>query len=320
MDQQAPQDVALALRTILRRTRILLVSFLVPLLLGGACTRGCATFDGQTIVVRNDPARDTLDVLLVYRGLRADGPLDDAVAQVEQARGRRVMTVGGPWCTLDLDGALGKPATGSLPQALAGCEVHDLGLWLDAEGRLCGAQHVHLDDVAAVVRTLNDALRSELLADDQQLAGWLRDFGLDRPGDVGATRERLEAEEHFPFVTITSGVLTLSFPLAAEQPPRIRAMLLTELAKLQSEAEAGKPSAVAERRLLLENPISVLTEADRVLLVLGDEATGELRLELRSDRPPSAVLTDALRARGSEIDGPETEARVRAAFDKATGR
>jgi hypothetical protein len=87
MDEQAPQDVALTLRTILRRTRILLVSFVVPLLLGGACTRGCATFDGQTIVVRNDPARDTLDVLLVYRGLRADGPLDDAVAQVEQAPG-----------------------------------------------------------------------------------------------------------------------------------------------------------------------------------------------------------------------------------------
>jgi hypothetical protein len=230
------------------------------------------------------------------------------------------MTIASSWCTLDLDGALGESATGSLSQALAGCEVHDLGLWLDTEGRLYGAQHVHLDDVAAVVRTLNDALRSELLADDHELAGWLRDLGLDQPDDVTATRERLEAEEHFPFVTITSGALTLAFPLAAEQPPRIRAMLLTELAKLQSEAEAGKPSAVAERRLLLENPISVLTEADRVGLVLGGESAGELRLELRSDTPPSAILTDALRARGSQIDGPETEARVRAAFDKATGR
>ncbi|HEX5009905.1 MAG TPA: hypothetical protein VFY71_05850 [Planctomycetota bacterium] len=158
----------MTLRLILARTRIVLLGAVVPLLFGGACARGCATFDGQTLVARHDPARDTLDVLLVYRGLRADGPLDDAVAQVEKARGRRVIAMGGPVFTLDLDGALGDPATGCLPQALAGCEVHDLGLWLDTEGRRCGAQHVHVDHVAEALRQLNDGSRSELLTEDHE--------------------------------------------------------------------------------------------------------------------------------------------------------
>jgi hypothetical protein len=293
-----------------------------------ACLHGCLGFDGQTAVLRHDTALDNVDLLLVYRGLHATEPVDEAVELFRKVRSQRVVALGSPMLFLDLDGVLDPPADeGHVPDelltrlraALAGVQVQDLGLWLDDAGRLCGAQRVHVPGVAAVLEQVNAALRDRLLADAHAMEDMIDDLGLTQAEDVAAAQRTLAAAPGFAFVALQRGTVSLSLPLAAGQIARARAAVLAELAEIETRAADGNPDAGKARGFLIDHDINLRTDAGGLHLVLGDPTRDELVLQWPAQRPADVALVEALRAQRWEIGGPETEDAVRAAFDVPAG-
>lgn|GEM_PF-3706581 len=306
-----------------RGLRALVVVLLLVVASGCLSVGGCTTFDGQTVVLRHDSTLDTLDVLLVYRGLRAAGPMEDAVAQLRKARGQRVVALGSPLLCLDVDGVMapeGAPREPSafmarLQAALAGLLVLDQGLWQDSAGRLCGAQRVRLTGVTNVLDQVNAALRDSLLTDARWLRDLLEELGLGAPEDMAEVQRLLSAAPSFDFLALKGAAVTLSLPLAPEQQARVRAAVLAGLARLETRAEAGDGDAAAQRRFLLEHDVSIATDGTGLHLVIGDPAQDELVLQWPVERPLDTNLAEALRAERWEIGAPEAEEAVRASFD-----
>ena len=301
--------------------RIVALSSLT-LLLGGGCISGCLEFDSQTIESHHDAERDTLDLLLIDRGLQAsEGDVGHAVEQLQTARGRRVFSLLTTWITFDLDGAFGeKDDRAPWAQVLASlkdAEVHELGFWVDASDQLCAAQRVRIPRVEAVMQELSASLVAWLLANDHELEELAKGCGLAEPGDAAALRTALSARPDFPLVQLRGSALAFSLPLDDALWMRARAFALKQLADVQARADAGDATARIQRDLLLAWDIGLVRDGDRASIVIGNPGRDSVCLEVPPTGKHGASLVATLREHGWDLAGPEGEAAARAAFAAA---
>jgi hypothetical protein len=304
--------------------RIVALSSLT-MLLGGGCMKGCVDFDSQTIELHHDVARDTLDLLLIDRGLQAsEGDVAHAMEQLQTARGRRVFSLISTMLTFDLDGALGTEINPRLPggqvlESLRDAEVHDLGFWVDGSGQLCAAQHVRIPGVEAVLQRISASFVAWLVGHDRDLEELAETCGLTEPGDVAAIRAALAAQPDFPMVQMRGSALAFSLPLDDAHWLRARAFALQRLADMQSRAEAGDAQARIQRDLLLAMDVGLVREGDRASIVIGNPGRDSVCLEVPPVGKHGASLVATLRDHGWVLAGPEGEAAARAAYAAAVG-
>ena len=123
---------------------------------------GCLELDGQDVTIRYDADADRIDVLIVYRGLFAEGgngssddPLDKALKDLAEARETGEFTFWNNWplsvdATKDYD-----PPRAAL---VAHVDVENGGLFTDPQGVLCAYQFVRIRDAKAFVQKVNTLL------------------------------------------------------------------------------------------------------------------------------------------------------------------
>jgi hypothetical protein len=317
-----------------------LIALLAALLLAGTCGTGsCVQFDGQSILVRHDAARDRLDVLLIYRDLHTTGDPAQGLEQLEAIRaGQRTFALGSNFPLLfRLDEMTedqrdpSRPATCALLDALvARTTMRNGALWQDAQGRVCGSQLVRLEGAAQTVRDVNRALH-ESLSRPGELERFAADWHLSDAESLARLHEA--AAGHFTFAGLRGSALWFALPLSDAGFVSLKHELFDEW----EQAVAGRASgskATAEQtqaRAILDalalNEWSIERSAGFVTFVLGapHAATVELTVPPVGRAAPGVpdvlarrALIDALRPRGWTIGGSDAETAARAAYEAFT--
>lgn len=259
--------------------------------LAAVALAGCdLEFPEQDIVLRRDEAADTLDLLLVYRGVSADDDSEQAiekgVAAAEKilAGRRQFMFLDWPF-HFDLDDAeIAADASPDALRAVAGVSVERVGAFLDAKGRLSGFQQLRLREASAWIELVNGTVSRAVL--EAEAAGTLGD---DAPWLDARSRDLLveRARSGKPWVTLERNGIEIDVPVTA-------AAASGALRALSKENDVFSEALVSLCRYLK-------VDAERTIARFGaPEPGGIVRFSLRRDDVTySPALRDALAERGS---------------------
>lgn len=239
----------------------------LPAALACACIAACAPIriTGQQICVRQDVAKDTLDVLLVYQGIHAgDGDectLAEALrfsARVSNGR-REFMILDWP-LLFDLDELEGKRATdeSSDPTERAwldwmhGISVVKAGRCWDEKGRLALYQHLHAQHAARLIELSNDLLLDwiEERVSEKSLASDTRLFD-DRTRDLWIEM----AKKRTPWLKLADGRLAVDLSMTEGSAARVLAWILEECRRdtISAGQFQGLSASIASLRIADEN-------------------------------------------------------------------
>ena len=319
-------------------TRVLLAGLLAAVLAGGSCSQGsCVQFDGQSLLVRHDAARDRLDVLLIYRDLHTTGDPAKGIEQLEAIRaGQRTFALGANFPALFMLDELAKehrhadrPAASALLDALVDrTAVRNGALWQDVQGRVCGSQLVRLDSISETLRTANRAIR-ESLSRPGELERFAADWHLSDAESLALLREAVAGD--FTFAGLRGSALWFALPLSDAGFVSMKRESFDgwerALTGRDARSRTSEDQAVARALLsvLALNEWSIERSSGFVTFILGaaHATTVELTMPPIGRAAPGVpdvlarrALADALRPRGWTIAGPEAEAAARTAFEE----
>ena len=317
-------------------SRLLLAGLLATVVAGGSCIQGsCVQFDGQSLLVRHDAARDRLDALLIYRDLHTTGDSAEGIAQLEAIRaGQRTFALGSNFPLLfKLDELASekrdnKPAAASLIDSLVGrITVRNGSLWQDAQGRVCGSQLVRLEGVEETLLAVNGVFH-ETLSGPGGVERFAADWHLSDTESIALLRKA--ATGRFTFAGLRGSAIWFALPVSDAGLVSLKRELFDTLeqalaaSNTGSKASSEQAQAHATLQALALNEWTLERSPGFVTFVLGapHAATVELTLPpigLAAPGVPNVLarrsLADALRPRGWSIGGGDGEAAAREAFD-----
>ena len=208
------------------------------------CLTGCLEVDGQDIHVRCDEESDRIDIMLVHRGLFAEGSedsLENAVDDLHKAMASGKFILWNNWpMAVDLT----KNALAPLKPLAGHVEVENGHLFTDPLGVLCGYQFVRINKAKSFIKKVNMmievAIQAACLTGIKDLDGHKLD---------GESRENIREflRERGQYLTVEGGRIELQVPLSKAD----HKLLKRELVKSLSEAiprDIIRRLAVAERR------------------------------------------------------------------------
>jgi hypothetical protein len=118
------------------------------------------------------------------------------------------------------DKVFGNPEKELIKSLLAELEIENVGFYLDAKGRLCGAQTLRLSNVSKVITMANKVLGRQLKARLPEM----KDFS---PETITLIRKKLKDE--FPFIRIQGNLLHLSMIMNRPDQVKFSENSLTQL-------------------------------------------------------------------------------------------
>jgi hypothetical protein len=302
----------------------------LALLLLGA---GCLEFDAQDVTVVYDAKADRIDVHLVYRGLFAEPgaivrgePIDKARQDLALVRDCGMVCLGANW-PLQFDPTRPVPAPAAL--LLAHIDVENGGLFLAADGQLCGHQFLRIRDARVFLQRLDSLLAvaaqanvarpiehggtQRVLADETQelLAEFVRGGNRLLQVEPGRIELRLPcgAEDHEWLV----GMFEAEFAEAAMTELRQR-LLVDGVDRLPSaRAMASALRSTPTYCFFTANAWSLVREQGLTRVALGVKGADQLVVRKAASGRYDDGLLLALRAAGEVVE-PRTEDELRQQF------
>lgn len=298
---------------------------------------GCLEFDAQDVVVRHDPAADRIDVLIVYRGLFAEGgsgsgekPLDKALQDLDQARQTGEFTFWNNW-PLSVD--LTKEGPAPVKALVQHVEVENGALFTDPRGVLCAWQFVRIHEAKLFLQKVNTLFELALQAG---LASSFDGAGPDHRADDDTrefVREFLRSGEKL--IVLERGRIELRLPCSDRDHRWLKAQLedhfldnlpreivrrhgvaarraaggevsdtsVTE-ASVQVEGDQlrGELQAASSFRFFWDNDLSLVRELELTRIGVGVAGRDELRLRKAGEGLYHDSLLRTLRDRGEAIE------------------
>ena len=114
----------------------------------------------------------------------------------------------------------GKPEKELIKSLLAEIEIENIGFYLDAKGRLCGAQTLRLSNASKVITMANKVLGRQLKARLPEMKNF-------SPETITLIREKLK--EDFPFIRLSGNLLHLSMIMNRADKVKFSENSLTKL-------------------------------------------------------------------------------------------
>ena len=114
----------------------------------------------------------------------------------------------------------GKPEKELIKSLLAEIEVENIGFYLDAKGRLCGAQTLRLSNASKVITMANKVLGRQLKARLPEMKNF-------SPETITLIRKKLKDE--FPFIRLSGNLLHLSMIMNRPDQVKFSENSLTQL-------------------------------------------------------------------------------------------
>jgi hypothetical protein len=302
-----------------------LVIVLASALALAAAPNSCVDFDGQLVRAHHDVDRDRLDVLLVYRNLHANGPLNaGAASQLEELlEGRRWVAVMDNWPWMfHLDRALEDderaddgPAVAALFSALdEHMEVQPGRFWVDADDGLCAWQLMRIRRLSVVTTAIDAAMRSAFLEEDgEELREMFEEWGVE--GDEAAAGARRKLQAGWRLLSWDGQSLVMRMPAKEPDWTALKRTLLEEALRYAQEAgKEAEDDPLVKARMRLE--IELLARNDWDLS--WDRGAVEARIgragatELSIETPPRGQaqeqsLREALDSRGVAVSTDDLE-------------
>ena len=275
---------------------------------------GCdLEFPEQEVHIRYDAEADTLDMLILYVGVRAENDSEDAVGKGRDrmnrvlAGRREFMFMDWPFY-FDLDEEDMEEALP--PEAWAAAERVQLvrvEAFLDESQRLCVIQHFRMTGVTAVLadanRLLHEAALRALEAGEVGTAAW---FLFDAAEEA---EWRAFTEDATPWVSLEGGHLVLRVP--ATQGGAARA--LEEYSRVIAEDGEGDRYMFP---MLARNIAGLQVSDGTVELRLGRIEGADTVFRSKVKKGPYAkALRELLVTEGLDLSGAPTMAQARVALD-----
>jgi hypothetical protein len=263
----------------------------------------------QEVLIQHDPATDSLDVLLIYRGLTATADTPDAVGKALAIAqrilgGRREFEVNGwPW-HFDLD----DPAAcdGMEPecaQVLQGISIEAQEPFLDPEGRLSAYQLLRVPGFAQGLDCLNRSISRQVLEN----AGDAKPDGMIDERTIGLWVERAQSGApwiHHRLIRSQEGVFEFDLPASDATADAVQRALIDEITM---KSKGGEWRDLAS---FLAHLQSFKREDERVVLRIGAPVTGVFHFSSHNEEVPYFPgLLQALEAAGLRAgEGPSLDA------------
>ena len=190
----------------MNRSRLACLALLLLLL------PSCLEIDGQEIFLRHDGTSDRIDIMLVHRGIFAEGgedSLEAAAAHLEHAMSTGKFIIFNNW-PLKMD--LSTPLPAPYDALAKHLDVENGGLFTDPKGVLCGYQFIRIRRAKEFIRKVNAlielALQAACIKGIPDLDG--RKFDEETRDNI---REFLRNRRQF--LTVNAGRIELNLPLSA---------------------------------------------------------------------------------------------------------
>ncbi len=256
-------------------------------------------FTGQEIRLRFQEAEDSLEVLLIYRGMCVPDDSEKAIAKgVEHAarllEGRREFSFGGWIFHTDLDDPeIEKDLDPETAGVLRGIELEEVGAFLDPEGRLSGYQLFRIPAFSRALECLNRHLSTQAIEE----AGPDLSKPIHPCFDEATQSLWLErARSGSPWISFRDGGFEVDLPMTRAVAKHFQRQLIEEVAAPDEKEDSRGLAA------LLSHLESLQFEDERVLLRFAAPA-GIFQFASRNPevqyRPG---LLDALKAGGWEVE------------------
>ena len=227
-----------------------------PLILLLSSFSSCIEFEQEKLTYVHDEEKDELRVTLTYEGIfgnldkgqnSQNGPDDittkdnlnqKQIEQLESVLAQKRAFFFNNWIfeynqnslkqilekeeeELTNEGKVfGKPEKELIKALLDDIEVKNLGFYLDAKGRLCGAQTLRLSNASKVITMANKVLGRQLKARLPEM----KDFS---PETITLIRKKLKDE--FPFIRLSGNLLHLSMIMNRADQVKFSENSLTQL-------------------------------------------------------------------------------------------
>lgn len=311
---------------------------------------GCLELDAQDVHARYDEAKDRLDVLVVHRGLFAEGgngssdkPLEKALADLEEAKQSGEVVF---WCNWPFSLDLTREQEAPIAALLEHVDVENGGLFTDPRGQLCAFQFVRVRQVKAFVKKLNTLLE----------VGFQAGFAGALQGKDGKHQFDDDTRELFrefvrtgeKMLVVEPGRIELRLPLSAKDHRWLKAQIedhfldnmprevLRRRAVAAGRAaghavtETNYPDAgvtvpgaelrrdlerAASFRFFWDNDLAIDRSADATTLAIGARGTDVLHLHKASDGLYHPLLLETLRERGETIEAGVPDQELQRRFD-----
>lgn len=315
----------------------------------------CLEIDAQDVTLRYDATADRIDILLVHRGLFAQGssgddkdPLTKAMKDLADVREKGEFVF---WSNWPFSVQLTEKHEPPIAALCAHVDVENGTLFTDPKGVLCGYQFVRIREAKAFLKKVNTLL--ELAVQAALLRGYeTRDTKHKFDADTrDAVREFLRAGE--PMLTLSGGRLELRLPLSPADHAWFKQQIEQRLLR-QLPYEVTQPTVVAGRRasggsptethVLLDetsiaasqladqlgraasfrffwdNEFSIARTTELTTIGLGLADSSELHVTKSSDGLYHDLLLRSLRERGETIEDGLPAAELGRRFAQFHGR
>lgn len=291
----------------IRSGRPRLLTLFLPLLLLGLSSCDIV-FPDQEVHLRLDRQADTLDILLIYKGLTVPGESEEQVdkglvAMERLLRGdREFMIVEWPlyfeiekWVAQSRELVQGdrQDASDAEERWMAATwlqiapliSMQEHGLFQDDEGRLAGYQLLRIENFSQVVELLN-VLASRAFLHSAEQAGWQPDDDWD-PRTFELWLERARSGE--PWFRMEKEGIVVDLPVTREWGRALRRGLALEIASKKNDDADEFADLLAEFAASVDR-LEFLD--DRCVFRVGATAPDRYRFELKN---PEAVYREGLK-------------------------
>ena len=238
---------------------------------------GCLQVDAQDITIRHDAAADRIDILIVHRGLFAEGgnsserdPLAKALRDLASVKSDGEVVFWNNWpLTFDLTREYPAPAKALLSHV----DVENGALFTDPRGQLCGYQFVRIRGAKEFTRKLNlllDVYVQTLLVNGAPGFGGSHEFDTDTRDLV---REFQRARE--PLLRLQPGRVEMRLPLSKKDHAWLMGQLEQRLLR-NTTNEVLVAASIPDRRTAGGDPTDTRVAANTVT-VPGEQLSNRLQ-------------------------------------------
>ncbi|TAH34357.1 MAG: hypothetical protein EYC70_15540 [Planctomycetota bacterium] len=240
----------------------------------GLAAPGCLSFQKQTLLMRVDPAEDTLRVRLIYEGWHHE-PLvafgqDKNPDHAEMARSLasldHALCFFTPLLWLDL-----QDAEPEVAEFAAHFRILAHGHFLNPEGKLSSWQDVQLSDLTELLGRVNRGISRSILED--------RDEGGAADDEFDAETRKLlreRAQEGHSWIRLDASGISFHLAASASQWKRWKADVLADVARDDEEGAIW-------RNFLVENPLSFVQDGVAGIFSVAASTDGLITLQIWND-------------------------------------
>jgi hypothetical protein len=315
----------------------------------------CLEFDAQEITFRYDEAADRIDMLVVYRGLFAEGgngstnePLQKAIKDLAEARESGEAAF---WSNWPLTFELTRDYVPPVKALLAHVDVENGALFTDPKGALCAYQFVRVREAKAFLQKANTLLELGLQG---ALAAGLSTYGGKHQFDDDTkeiVRDFLRTGQKL--LKVEAGRVELRLPMSAKDHAWAKSVLEMHFAanmprellrksvtasrragggdvtdtsiaeasvQLQGDQLAPEIRRSPSYRLFWDNDWAMQREPELTTVSLGVRGSKELRVVKSAEGLYHDRLLNALRERKEEIEDGLPEQEITRRFEAFHGR